>query len=70
MKYYEAYTLKVGDLVVVNHKLDKHHGWVFEIDDITHRDNYGLRVTLKQPCFDGGFRMYNYDTRRLKKYEE
>lgn len=69
MKHDEAYTLKVGDLVVINHKLDKLYGWVFEIEDITHRYNYGALVTLKQPNFDGGFRKYNYDTRRLKRYE-
>lgn len=69
MKSKEAYTLKVGDLVVINHKLDKLYGWVFEIEEITAQYRDGLSVTLKQPNFDAGFRKYDYPTKRLKKYE-
>lgn len=69
MKYDEALKLKKGDLVVMDNRSTHYIGMVFEIDDITSIDNWCLRVTLKQPIFNNDFRIHNYDTRRLKRYE-
>lgn len=69
MKYVEAKKLKKGDLVVVSKRNKYYSGLVFEIEDITADELYRLRVTLKQPGFDNDFRIFNYDTRQLQRYE-
>ena len=71
MNYKDALELKVGDLVVINGKPNKHYeGLVLEIESIKQEDyNWCRHVTLKQPGFDNGFRMEDYDSRRLKRYE-
>lgn len=65
----EAITLKKGDLVIMSNNTKHYKGMIFEVEDFTEHDNWCCRVTLKQPGFDGGFRLYNYDTRRLERFE-
>lgn len=69
MKYAEAAKLKVGDLVVINSTGKQYKGLIFEIENIESLYNYCLHVDLKQPGYDGGFRIRQYDSRFLKKYE-
>ena len=71
MRYEDALLLKKGDLVVISGKPNKsYEGMVLEIDSINpEHDNWCCRVTLKQPGFDNGFRLNDYDTRRLQRYE-
>lgn len=71
MRYADAATLTKGELVVISGKPNKHYeGFVFEIESISpEHDNWRYLVTLKQPGFDNGFRIKDYDTRRLKRYE-
>ena len=71
MKFVEALQLKEGDLVVVNGNRNRRHGGlVLEIESITlgYGDFHYCLVTLKQPGFDGGFRLKDYDSRLLKRY--
>lgn len=71
MRYAEAATLKKGELVIIAPDRNKHYGGlVLEIESICpEHDNWCYRVNLKQPGFDSGFRITNYDTRLLKRYE-
>lgn len=71
MKYAEAAKLKKGDLVVIDKTRNKvYGGMIFEIDEInTKHDIWCYRVTLKQPGFNNDFRIKDYDTRLLRKYE-
>lgn len=71
MRYAEAAKLKEGDLVVISGSRTKtYSGLILEIESInSEHDNWCYRVTLKQPGFDGGFRIKDYDTRLLKRYE-
>lgn len=65
----EAMTLKKGDLVIMYRNTNHYKGMVFEVEELTEHDTWCGRVTLKQPGFDSGFRLYNCDTRMLKRYE-
>ena len=72
MKYTEAAKLKKGDLVVINKtRSQTYGGLIFEIENVDHLgyNPWCCRVTLKQPGFDGGFRLKDYDTRLLQRYE-
>ena len=71
MKYEEALKLEEGDLVTISSGRSKTYGGlVFEIESINPKhDNWCLRVTLKQPLFDYGFRLVDYDSRLLTRYE-
>lgn len=70
MIYTDASTLKPGDLVVIDHRNKSYKGLVLEIESINpEHDNWCYRVTLKQPEFDNGFRIENYDTRLLQRFE-
>ena len=69
MKMKEAKMLKVGDLVISDDRNKYYGGLILEIESISDGDNWCRRATLKQPNFDGGFRIENYDTRHLKRFE-
>lgn len=71
MRKAEALTLKEGDLVVINSNRNNHYGGlVLEIESIKQEDYiWCCHVTLKQPGFDVGFRIRDYDTRLLQRYE-
>lgn len=69
MKYTEAEKLKVGDLVIIDKRTKRYAGLILEIEEITGHNNWCYRVTLKQAYLDGGFRIRNYDTRHLQRYE-
>ena len=70
MRYAESVNLKKGDLVVIDDRNKHFGGLVLEIESIEEmHDNWCLRVTLKQPGFNGNFRIRNYDTRHLKRFE-
>ena len=70
MRYSEALTLKPGDLVVTDGRNESYNGLVLEIESISpQHDYYCRRVTLKQPGFNNGFCIRDYDSRRLKRYE-
>ena len=69
MRYAEAKTLKVGDLVVMDGVNKNYGGLILEIESINPiHDNWCYRVTLKQPGFNGDFRIKDYDSRLLKRY--
>lgn len=71
MRFIEAKTLKEGDLVVMDDKQStRYFGLILEVDSIK-PDDYDrfVYVTLKQPGFDGEFRIKDYDSRRLRRYE-
>ena len=67
MKYTEGEKLKNGDLVVMTNK--KYNGLILEIESIDRRDgtNY-FDITLKQPGFDGGFRISKCGLTNLERY--
>lgn len=69
MNYAEALKLKKGDLVVINNRITHYQGLVLEIEDIINGDCWCRRATLKQPGFNGGFHLDNYDTRYLQRFE-
>lgn len=70
MKYAEAEKLKAGDLVVIDDRSKYYRGLVLEVESINlEHDNWCLRVNLKQPGFNGGFRITNCDTRYLRRFE-
>lgn len=70
MKYTDSKLLKKGDLVVIDHRNKYYAGLILEIESITNDcDNWCGRVTLKQPGFDNEFRIKDYDTRHLQRYE-
>lgn len=71
MRYADALTLKEGELVVIDNNRNKSYGGlVLEIESINpERDNWNIRVTLKQPGFNNSFRIKDYDSRLLKRYE-
>lgn len=70
MRYAEASTLKEGDLVIMDNRNKHYGGLIFEIESINpNHDNWCYRMTLKQPGFDGGFRINDCDSRYLKRYE-
>lgn len=69
MKMKEALTLKPGDLVVLDHRNKHYGGMVLEIVSINEWTNWCMHVTLKQPGFDEGFRIEDYDSRHLKRFE-
>lgn len=65
----EALTLKKGDLVVLDDRNKHYGGIVLEVESILDGDNWCRRVTLKQPYFDQGFRLRDYDSRHLRRFE-
>lgn len=71
MKIKEASKLKKGDLVIVSSSRTKiYQGLIFEIESVEPKtDMWSYRVTLKQPGFNGEFRLRDYDTRLLQRYE-
>lgn len=70
MRYAEALKLKIGDLVVVDTRNKTLGGLVLEVESVKQEDyNWCIHVTLKQPSFDAGFRVRDYDSRLLKRYE-
>lgn len=70
MRYAEAAMLKAGDLVVLDNRHKFYGGLVLEVESINpNHDNWCYRITLKQPGFDSGFRVKDYDSRHLKRYE-
>lgn len=72
MKLTEAAKLKVGDLVIIDNRNKHYGGLILEIDSIDSTKEIEIhcyRVTLKQPGFNSEFRIKNYDTRHLKRYE-
>lgn len=71
MKIKEASKLKKGDLVVVSSSRTKtYQGLIFEIENIKpDMDSQSYKATLKQPGFNGEFRLKDYDTRLLQRYE-
>ena len=70
MRYAEAMNLKTGDLVILDSRNKNYGGLILEVESVNpNHDNWCYRVTLKQPGFDGGFRIPDYDSRYLKRYE-
>lgn len=71
MRYTEALTLKEGDLVIIDGNRNRSYAnLVLEVESIKEEDYCWCRhVTLKQPGFDNGFRIVDYDSRLLKRYE-
>lgn len=70
MRYAEAATLKPGDLVILDERNKHYGGLVLEVESINPEgDFWCYRVNLKQPGFNGGFRIKEYDSRHLKRYE-
>lgn len=70
MRYTDAMKLKEGDLVILDGRNKKYEGLILEIESINPiHDNWCYRVTLKQPGFNGSFRVEDCDTRYLKRYE-
>ena len=69
MRYEEAATLKKGDLVIIDHRSKCYGGLVLEVESIDSKDWCGYRVTLKQPGFDNWFRIRDYDSRHLQRFE-
>lgn len=69
VRYTEAMELKAGDLVILDNRTKYYGGLILEIESINPlHDNWCYRVTLKQPGFNGSFRIVDYDTRHLKRY--
>lgn len=70
MRYAEAIHLKEGDLVILDSRNKNYGGLVLEVESINPKyDNWCCRVNLKQPGFNSGFRIKDYDSRHLKRYE-
>ena len=71
MKIKEASKLMKGDLVIISSNRTKtYQGLIFEIESIEPKtDMWSYRVTLKQPGFNGAFRLRDYDSRLLQRYE-
>lgn len=70
MKYEEAGKLKPGDLVILDSRNKNYGGLVLEVAEVNPvHDNWCYRITLKQPGFDEGFRIKDYDSRYLQRYE-
>lgn len=69
MRYAEAMKLKEGDLVIVDSRNKNYGGLIMEAESIEPEYGYCYRVTLKQPGFNSGFRIKDYDSRHLKRYE-
>lgn len=70
MTYADASNLKTGDLVIVDSRNKNYGGLILEVESINPEHDYWCyRVTLKQPGFEGGFRIKDYDSRHLKRYE-
>lgn len=70
MKLAEAKKLKKGDLVMIPETRSKSlGGLVFEIESIDYQDCCGIRLTLKQPGVSTAFRLREYDSRVLKRFE-
>ena len=67
VKYTEGEKLKSGDLVVMTNK--KYNGLILEIESIDRRDgtNY-FDITLKQPGFNGVFRISKCGLTNLERY--
>lgn len=71
MKLEEASKLKPGDLVILDNRNKFYGGMVLEIESIKPKEEpWCYRITLKQAGYDGGFRLRDYDSRHLKRYEE
>jgi len=68
MKIVEARKLKIGDLVVLDNR-SKFGGLVMEVEAEPIDCVWCCSVNLKQPKFDGGFRLESVDTRYLKRFE-
>lgn len=69
MRYAEAMKLKEGDLVIVDSRNKNYGGLIMEVESIEPEYSYCYRVTLKQPGFNSGFRIKDYDSRHLKRYK-
>lgn len=70
MKYTDALNLKPGDLVVIDNRNKYYGGLILEIESIRdYESNYCRGVTLKQPGFNNDFRIRDYDSRHIKRYE-
>lgn len=70
MRNTEAANLKVGDLVIVDSRNKHYGGLVLEIESISPEHDWcGYLVTLKQPGFDCGFRIKDYESRHLQRFE-
>lgn len=71
MRYAEAAKLKPGDLVILDDRNKHYGGLILEVESINPEEfgRWCYRVNLKQPGFDGGFRIKEYDSRHLKRYE-
>ncbi len=69
MRYVEAMELKEGDLVVIDSRNKNYGGLILEVESIKPDYGYCCRVTLKQPGFNSSFRVKDYDSRHLKRYE-
>jgi hypothetical protein len=66
----ETSKLKKGELVTLDYRHKVYGGMVFEVESVTpnccaHRC---YDVALKQPYFDGGFRL-TVNSRSIQKYE-
>lgn len=70
MKQEEAMKLKIGDLVVIDNRNKCYGGLIMEIEQIKPDGDYCYRMNLKQPGINSSFRITDYDSRHLKKYEE
>lgn len=70
MNKHKAAKLKKGDLVVIDAKgKTTYKGMVLEVESVSLYDKWHYRVTMKQPGFDNEFRVRDYDSRLLKRYE-
>lgn len=69
MKLTEAKMLKKGDLVIIDERNKYYRGLVLEVENIVEDNPYYLCVDLKQPEIDSSFRIKNYDSRHLIRYE-
>ena len=71
MKYEDAKNLKKGDLVVIDiNRCKIYGGMILEVESINPNCYHArCHVTMKQPGFDNDFRIKDYDSRLLKRYE-
>ena len=70
MRYAEAALLKKGDLVTLDNRNKNYGGLILEVESVDSDDNtWCCRVTLKQPGFNGTFRIKDYDSRHLQRYK-
>lgn len=69
MRYAEAMKLKEGDLVIVDSRNKNYGGLIMGVESIEPEYSCCYRVTLKQPGFNSGFRIKDYDSRHLKRYK-